>query len=648
MKRYTSLFLLFLSYGILQCQNWSHQLLESCKEGKATCEGFTIQADGEAIILQSAERKAVLSASPDGFGLPKDWALYDSINFDLVVRNDAPLPITFSFVGRRSILPFRVSLEGPSNIKFPLRELPLTGSQYAPEEIRIVAEGSVYIQLKQPKLHLREGRLYPVVDSFGQRLLETWPDKIKRTAQLQEQAQIAQNELALISPPENRDGFGGWTSGQRFDSTGFFRLQKGTTRDSLTAWWLVTPDGYPFWSLGVTGLRNKSPWYDVTPFQGREHLFEALPPDSGLMKEAYEGDTHVSFYTWNVLRKWGSLNKWRAVCFERLQRWGINTLGNWAAAAVLESTPIPYTRALRSNTGTGVQLRVGESRFPDVFDPAWAHHLDTAFALTRQWKEDPLLVGYFVDNEMHWDQPMLLENASGESALRRHWESLLKQRYTDLVDLNNKWGTKLSNWSEARTISSDFPRTKQFERDRLKLEEDFAEAYFQKIAQTLAKHDPNHLYLGCRFTHKLKPLHVIESAGRWCDLISVNVYSYQPLKAQMEAWHKLSGGRPLLIGEHHVPLDSKRQLPPKYPNFTAEERYQYYINYVKTWAEMPFAVGCHWYQFKDQPLTGRGAVGGENQTVGLVDITDQPHKELVEAIRAVSQQVYQWHKSATQ
>lgn len=112
----------------------------------------------------------------------------------------------------------------------------------------------------------------------------------------------------------------------------------------------------------------------------------------------------------------------------------------------------------------------------------------------------------------------------------------------------------------------------------------------------------------------------------------------------MEQWHRKTG-RPLLIGEHHLPLLSERQLPPRYRAFTKEERYKYYIEYVKTFAEMPFSLGCHWYQFNDQHLTGRLS-NGENQVIGLVDITDQPHRELVEAIGVCSKNIYQWHHNA--
>jgi hypothetical protein len=57
---------------------------------------------------------------------------------------------------------------------------------------------------------------------------------------------------------------------------------------------------------------------------------------------------------------------------------------------------------------------------------------------------------------------------------------------------------------------------------------------------------------------------------------------------------------------------------------------------------MPFSLGLHWYQHVDQPLTGRG-LDGENQMVGLMDITDRPHKTLVESLRTVSRNMYEWH-----
>jgi hypothetical protein len=45
----------------------------------------------------------------------------------------------------------------------------------------------------------------------------------------------------------------------------------------------------------------------------------------------------------------------------------------------------------------------------------------------------------------------------------------------------------------------------------------------------------------------------------------------------------------------------------------------------------PSLVGAHWFQWIDQPSTGRR--DGENYNIGFVDITDRPYPDLVEAMK---------------
>ena len=61
----------------------------------------------------------------------------------------------------------------------------------------------------------------------------------------------------------------------------------------------------------------------------------------------------------------------------------------------------------------------------------------------------------------------------------------------------------------------------------------------------------------------------------------------------------------------------------------------------------PRFVGTHWFQWQDQPLTGRS--DGENYQIGFVTITDAPYPELVEAARDVAKGMYRrrWGKSET-
>jgi len=124
-------------------------------------------------------------------------------------------------------------------------------------------------------------------------------------------------------------------------------------------------------------------------------------------------------------------------------------------------------------------------------------------------------------------------------------------------------------------------------------------------------------------------------------VVTVNVYAWAPTEEVMGEWYRRTG-KPILIGEHHINLASERQVPATWGATPPDERRAYYKNYVETWAKTPWSLGCHWYQFTDQHITGRVS-NGENQPIGLVDITDQPHVELVETARELSGKIYEWH-----
>jgi agarase len=53
----------------------------------------------------------------------------------------------------------------------------------------------------------------------------------------------------------------------------------------------------------------------------------------------------------------------------------------------------------------------------------------------------------------------------------------------------------------------------------------------------------------------------------------------------------------------------------------------------------PAFVGCGWFEYIDEPLTGR-TYDGENYSIGLVDVTDTPYPELIEAARQVHADAY--------
>lgn len=62
-----------------------------------------------------------------------------------------------------------------------------------------------------------------------------------------------------------------------------------------------------------------------------------------------------------------------------------------------------------------------------------------------------------------------------------------------------------------------------------------------------------------------------------------------------------------------------------------EDRGPAYANFLKQALSEPSIVGVHWFQYLDQPVTGR-LLDGENGHFGLVGITDLPYQGFVEAV----------------
>jgi len=70
-----------------------------------------------------------------------------------------------------------------------------------------------------------------------------------------------------------------------------------------------------------------------------------------------------------------------------------------------------------------------------------------------------------------------------------------------------------------------------------------------------------------------------------------------------------------------------------------------YRYYVEQSAAHPAMIGTHWFQWLDQPATGR--MDGENYAIGLVDVTDRPHAELVEAAKTTHGRLLDVHGGKT-
>ena len=77
----------------------------------------------------------------------------------------------------------------------------------------------------------------------------------------------------------------------------------------------------------------------------------------------------------------------------------------------------------------------------------------------------------------------------------------------------------------------------------------------------------------------------------------------------------------------------------KAASLTAALRKSFYRNYLTGALRNPLFVGSAWFQYVDQPTTGRP--DGENYQIGFVDICDNPYGETIAAVREIGDRLYE-------
>lgn len=484
----------------------------------------------------------------------------------------------------------------------------------------------------------------PFVDRFGQYIHAVWPGKLNSEDELIRRRDEETRLLNAAPELPGRDKYGGWLDGPKLHATGWFRTQKIDGR-----WWLVTPEGRLFFSIGVDCVN----FWDRTFIEKREQWFEQLPDPESEFKPAYGYAENVhsmaetiggkgrtfNFYMANLMRKYGREWKenWRKTSYARLKAWGFNTIGNWSDPDVLANSPLPFT-ATASVWGDFRRIEGGGgywNKMPDVYDPKFADAAEACIApVAKRYAANPLCIGYFVDNELAWDAVERGVLASPpDQPCRVEMVRRLQTKYGSLDKLNKAWNTNASDWDSLRVPEQPNEVCRQ---DLNSFVHAFARRYFLIIKHVLRKHAPNQLYLGCRFAWSHKE--AIRACAEVADVVSFNIYRTH---VNCEEWTGANDlGKPIIIGEFHFgALDRGMFHPGLVPARNQDERAAAFCRYVRSVVDCPAFVGCHWFQYIDEPLTGR-IYDGENYNIGLVDVTDTPYPELISAAKKVNMEIY--------
>ena len=490
------------------------------------------------------------------------------------------------------------------------------------------------------------------VDRFGQSARVDFPGKVRSEEELRADAVREKEILAAHRPDPRFDRYGGLAGSGRelgLKATGFFHVGQASGRTVL-----VDPEGNAFFQLGVCGIASTD---DQTRVKGRESIYEWLPdPGDGTFRSAWKDGRpdwgNFSFYAANWIRKYGrpfSLEEWTGQVVDRLRMWGFNSAGAFSARTeAMRKKNFPYVAFLPLGKSAGLPVlpdKLGAGEVLDPFTPDVERLLDQKFAATvAPAANDPLLIGYFLGNEQHFeDLPKVLPTyKASEVPAKAALVEMLREKYRDIDRFNTAWkvAAPKSRFEELRDEPL-FVRTEAASADMAEFSRRFLEAYYGVIEKVFRKHDPNHLLLGSRWTPGTAAnREIVEIGGRHLDVVSVNYYTDAIEKGFLERIHQWSG-RPILLSEWYYST-TERGLGAGRQVADQAERGSAYRNYVEQSAALPFVVGVQWFIYGDQALTGRFFQGfhGEGNNTGLVDVTDRPYGPLVEAARMTNQRIY--------
>jgi hypothetical protein len=409
-------------------------------------------------------------------------------------------------------------------------------------------------------------------------------------------------------------------------------------------WWLVTPDGGAFLSLGVCVVNS--------------------------VGDTLRG-TNRQPYRENVLQKHGSVEKWVSVTRDRLKEWGINTLGAWCGDELRRA--VPYTLELSVSAGLW-----GNKTVPDFFSPEAETHIRNCAAGVEATANDPYLLGYYLDNELPWAADWRLgpdlfpayvalpPQAPGKKKL----VEFFKERYQTPDRFASVWKSELKDWTDLENLHRLRARDKaRAQEDREAFVRLVARQYFKTATEAIRAKDKDHLILGCRFVWPIVPNPVVQACGEYCDVVSINHYETGPIgklalvlsladslrvptDLTFQAFHDLTK-KPLLITEFGFRARDSG-MPNTYPPplviqptvASQKERADKFEQCAATWMSRPYFVGYHWFEYMDEPKGGR--FDGENGNYGLVTIDDEPYTEFVERLEAVNRRVWDLHSASGQ
>jgi hypothetical protein len=397
-----------------------------------------------------------------------------------------------------------------------------------------------------------------------------------------------------------------------FERGKYFRIVE---RDGV--WWLVSPSGKGFYSVGTDG-----PWYvagDVAETKDPKHV-------------AWLRRLHA-----NSLAGWTDIKRWARINDE-----------------LVAQGEIPFATFITMETGTergdfdhlldaDGQTQSENHAFPDPFDPRFEEAYRARVRRTadlvrgRSWH-----AAWFVDNELaHRDLHLYPYSEHCAAAFRK----FLETRYTDHEGLNEAWGTDFVSFQDVidRRPAPQSREGAMYE-DFYAFSREIVKKYVEVTLGIVRSEDPGRLVFSPRFMFgDFDYLDLYSSF----DAIAVNRYPDNNTPGLDERTVELlrtvhrQTGRPIIIGEWSVPAldsglyDDPDRLDWSWPQTveTQTDRARQAACVTTDFYNLPFMIGAHWFIWYDFDSEKRKA------NRGIFTAKDEPYVEVIDALARAHERI---------
>jgi hypothetical protein len=379
-----------------------------------------------------------------------------------------------------------------------------------------------------------------------------------------------------------------------------------TVRSEETGWWLVSPEGRKFFSLGVCCIHQ------------------------GTSRDTFDVE-NPSYAAW---QHYPTSAAWADTTLRRLKSWGFTTISGWSDFEALRKSrePLWLTPVLHIGSTAGAP-------WWDMWDAKNIRRMEeVAREQILALRDDPRLLGYYSDNELGWWNATLWKmtlEQPGSSGQRKRLVQLLRNVYEDdWKKLQRDFEAEnAENWRQLQRGGMLFLKSGgrgiHVMRRFLGL---LAERYYQLMRDIIRKYDPRALFFGDRYQSFYYP-EVARASARYVDGASSNLNATWNdgtfLRCYLDTLHALTG-KPILISEFYLAATDNRSgnknTQGGYPLVTTQrQRAEAARNTLLALVRLPYVLGADWFQLMDEPTHGRE--DGENFNFGLVDIHDHPYEE---------------------